>query len=72
MKDVLAMANTQDGGIVMVSSVTAVLLSLLSAYFRPIVRECQSAYQSECGDHRLQERHFVDPTAHGIAPHEPI
>jgi hypothetical protein len=25
-----------------------------------LLRECQSAYQSECGDHRLHERHWVN------------
>jgi hypothetical protein len=26
----------------------------------PMLRRCQCAYQSECGDHRVQERHWVE------------
>src|ERR1035437_3631405 len=60
MANTMAARKRGPGEIVTVSLVTAVLLSLLSAYFRPILRECQSAYQPECCDQRPHERHWVE------------
>ena len=34
--------------------------SIRSAYSKPILRECQSAYHSECGDQRVQDRQWVE------------
>ena len=33
---------------------------VLHAYSKPTLQECQCAYQSECGDQPLQERHCVE------------
>jgi len=72
MASTMAARKREPGEIVMVSPVMAVLLSLLNAYSKPMFRTLekdrakrptchrQVVYQSECGDHRLHERHWVE------------
>jgi len=72
MASTMAARKREPGEIVMVSPVMAVLLSLLNAYSKPMFRTLekdrakrptchrQVVYQSECGDHRLHERHCVE------------